>query len=320
MRLRAGALEYAGLTLVLLALVAVFGLLTERFLTVLTLRTIANQIPDAALLAVGMTFVIIAAGIDLSVGSVLALSAGVLGVALVHWDWPLPLALGACLATGLFCGAVNGALIARWSLPSFIVTLGMLEAARGGAYLVSRSQTVYLGVRLDRVADGALGGVALPFFFAIVVVLLGQFVLTRTVFGRYVVAVGTNEEAVRLSGIDPRPIRFAVFAIAGLMSGLAAVVHSARLAAADPNTGIGMELQAIAAVVIGGTSLMGGRGSVVGSFFGVMIIAVLGAGLAQMGAQEPTKRLITGAVIVTAALVDYYRHRVARRRPRAAEV
>jgi ribose transport system permease protein len=303
---------------VLLALVAVFGLMTERFLTTLTLRTIANQIPDAALLAIGMTFVIIVAGIDLSVGSVLALSAGVLGVTLVRWDWPLPFALSACLLTGLTCGALNGFLIARWSLPSFIVTLGMLEAARGGAYIVTNSQTVYLGARLDRIGEGAIGGLALPFFLVILIVVFAQFVLTRTVFGRYVVAIGTNEEAVRLSGIDPRPIRFAVFAIAGLMSGLAAVVHSGRLAAADPNAGIGMELQAIAAVVIGGTSLLGGRGSVISTFFGVMIIAVLGAGLAQMGVQEPTKRLITGGVIVGAAIVDYYRHRIARRRQRAA--
>jgi ribose transport system permease protein len=129
------------------------------------------------------------------------------------------------------------------------------------------------------------------------------------------VAIGTNEEAVRLSGIDPRPIKVAVFALCGLLAGVAAVVHTSRLASADPNAGTGLELQAIAAVVIGGTSLMGGRGSVIRSFLGVLIIAVLVAGLAAVGAKEPAKRVITGCVIVAAVIADYYRHRL-RGRPR----
>jgi ribose transport system permease protein len=137
----------------------------------------------------------------------------------------------------------------------------------------------------------------------------GQFVLSRTVFGRYAAAIGTNEEAVRLSGIDPRPVKTAVFAISGLCAGLAGIVYTSRLASADPNAAVGFELQAIAAVVVGGTSLMGGRGSVVGSFLGVLIIAVLGSGLAQVGAQEPTKRLVTGAVIVAAVVIDHFRRR-----------
>jgi ribose transport system permease protein len=143
----------------------------------------------------------------------------------------------------------------------------------------------------------------------VLVVIAGQFVLARTVFGRYLVAVGANESAAWLSGIDPRPVRLAAFTIAGLLSAVAAIAQSARLASVDPNAGTGLELQAIAAVVIGGTSLMGGRGSVVKTMFGVVIIAVLGAGLAQMGVQEPTRRLVTGSVIVAAAVVDYYRTR-----------
>jgi ribose transport system permease protein len=134
-------------------------------------------------------------------------------------------------------------------------------------------------------------------------------VLSRTVFGRYAAAIGTNEEAVRLAGIDPRPVKLAVFMLAGALAGIAGIVYTARLGAADPNAGIGFELQAIAAVVVGGTSLMGGRGSVVGSFLGVLIIAVLGSGLAQAGAQEPTKRLVTGAVIVAAVVGDALRRR-----------
>jgi ribose transport system permease protein len=301
--------EYAGLVAALALLVAVFGLATDHFLTAATFATIANQVPSAVLVAVGMTFVLVVGGIDLSVGSVLGLSGAVLGAVLVDLRLPLPLALAACLATGLACGALSGLVTVRWALPSFIVTLGMLEIARGAAYAVSGSQTAYLGSHLEWVAEGSLLGLSLPAALALAVVGVGQLVLSRTVFGRYMLAVGANEEAVRLSGIDPRPVKGAVFATSGLLSALAAVLYCARLASADPNAGIGLELQAIAAVVIGGTSLMGGRGSVVHSFLGVLVIAVLGSGLAQMGAPEPMKRLITGCVIVAAVVVDRHRHR-----------
>jgi ribose transport system permease protein len=300
--------EYAGMAAVLVALVAVFSATTEHFFGAATLATIANQVPAAVVVAVAMTFVLVAAGIDLSVGSVLALSGSVLGVLLVRFEMPLALAAAGCVATGLLCGLVNGFVTVRWGLPSFIVTLGMMEIARGGAYLVTRSQTQYIGPLVERVADASLVGVGAPALVAVLLVAAGQVVLSRTVFGRYVVAVGTNEEAVRLSGIDPRPVKLAVFALSGALSAVAAVLYCARLGAADPNAGAGAELQAIAAVVIGGTSLMGGRGSVVRSFFGVVLIAVLGSGLAQAGAQEPTKRLITGCVIVAAVVLDRYRH------------
>jgi ribose transport system permease protein len=177
---------------------------------------------------------------------------------------------------------------------------------------VTQSRTIYVGGPIEVITDTALLGLSLPFIIAIAIVATGQLVLSRTVFGRYLVAIGTNEEAVRLSGIDPRPYKFAVFCLAGLLAAVAAVIQTARMSSANPNTAIGFELQVIAAVVIGGTSLMGGRGSVVSSFFGVLIIAVLGAGLAQVGAQESTKRLITGCVIVAAVILDQYRHRLRR--------
>jgi len=310
-RLPAAALELLGLVGVLLALVAAFSLATERFFTLLTLRTIANQVPEAVIVAVGLTFVLVVAGIDLSVGSVLALSSAVLGVAMLHLELGLLAGAALALATGLACGAVNGLLSVRLALPSFIVTLGTLEMARGGTYLVTRSQTQYVGAAVEVLSEASLLGLSLPFLGAVALVVLGQFVLSRTVFGRHAAAIGTNEEAVRLSGIDPRPVKIAVFVISGLCAGLAGIVYTARLASADPNAAVGFELQAIAAVVVGGTSLMGGRGSVVGSFLGVLIIAVLGSGLAQAGAQEPTKRLVTGAVIVVAVVIDHYRRRAA---------
>jgi len=294
---------------VLCGLLIIFGLATDHFASALTFRTLANQLPDALLLATGLTLVIAAGGIDLSVGSVLALSGAVGGVALAQWGWPLPLAGAAAVAAGLGCGLLNGGVTVRWTLPSFLVTLAMLEMARGGAYLVTGSQTVYLGVAVDVVNQPLLFGLRAPFLVAVATVCATEVLLRQTVFGRQVLAVGSNPDGARLAGIDPGRVRLATFAFAGACAGLAAVMQSTRLAAADPNAGIGAELDAIAAVVIGGTSLSGGRGSALMSCLGVAVMAVLGGGLAQAGVQEPTRRLVTGAVIVGAAIVDHYRRR-----------
>ena len=302
--------DYVGLAAVVVALVAVFAAATEHFFSTDTFRSIANQIPDRMAVAVGMTFVLIIGGIDLSVGSILALSGAVLGVCLVRFDMPLAAGLLACLATGLLCGAINGLVVIVWRLPSFIVTLGMLEIASGGAYLLTNSQTQYIGGKVEAIADISLFGLSFPFLMAAVIVAAGQFALSHTVFGRHALALGANAEAARLSGIRTKWITLVVFALSGLLAAVAGLIQCARLSAADPNAGAGFELQAIAAVVIGGTSLMGGRGSVINSFFGVLIIAVLEVGLSTIGAQESTKRLVTGCVIVAAVILDYYRHRL----------
>jgi ribose transport system permease protein len=306
-------LDYVAMVVVLLLLVAVFTWRSPRFLSFGTFRMITNQIPPLVIAAVGMTYVLIIAGIDLSVGSVLALGSAVLGVCMVApHELPAPVAIAACIGVGLACGLVNGLLTIAWRLPSFIVTLGMLEMARGATYLVTGSKTQYIGSGIAMIAEAQVLGVSLPFLIAVAIVVVGQLVLSYTVFGRYMIAIGTNEEAVRLSGIDPRAVKLAVFALCGLLAGVAAVMETSRMEAADPNMRTGFELQVIAAVVIGGTSLMGGRGSVVRSFLGAMIIAVLGAGLTVIDVGEPTKRLITGAVIVAAAVLDYYRQRLKR--------
>jgi ribose transport system permease protein len=301
--------EYAGLAAALLALITVFSLSTEHFFSLTTFRSIANQIPAAILVATGMTLVLIIGEIDLSVGSVLGLASAALGVAMAQHGWPLWLALFAALGAGLACGGFNGWVSIRWRLPSFIVTLGMLEMARGGAHWLTRSQTQYLGSSVAGLAGTSIGGLSMPFLLAIGVVIAGQLILTRTVFGRYLIAIGTNEEAVRLSGIDPRPYRMAVFMTSGFLVAAAAAIDTSRFQSANPNAGSGFELQAIAAVVIGGTSLMGGRGSILSSLFGVLIIAVLNHGLAAIGARDETKRIVTGLVIVAAVIVDQYRQR-----------
>lgn len=302
------AAGYGPLLAVWLGLALLFGMLSENFLTARTMTTLASQVPPLAIISCGMTLILIIGGIDLSVGSVLALCGSVLGLALAGGKVPLVPALLLAMLTGAIAGLLNGTLSVLLRIPSFIVTLGMLEVARGLAYLATDSQTKYLGDSLDSLTRPLpLLGLPLSFFIAVLTVLAGQFVLSRTVYGRHLVAIGTNENAVRLAGITTDGRKILVFLITGLLTGLAAVFFTARLGSADPNAGVGLELSAIAAVVIGGTSLMGGRGSVVNSFLGVLIIATLGAGLAQMGASEPFKRVITGLVIVLAVAIDALR-------------
>ncbi len=304
---------YFGLFLVLVAMVALFSSLSEYFFSADTFVTIANEIPALAVTAVGMTFVLIIAGIDLSVGSVMALAAAVSAAAVLEWSWSVPAAALLALATGLLCGTITGSISVAWRLPSFIVSLGMLEAVRGSAYVVTDSRTQYVGDAISWLSANVVEGISVAFVITVVIVVIAQLVLSHSVFGRHVVGIGTNEEAMRLAGVDPRPIRIIVFAMTGLLAGLGGLMQSARLEAADPNAGSGMELQVIAAVVIGGTSLMGGRGSVITTAFGVLIIAVLEAGLAQIGVSDPSKRIITGCVIVVAVIVDTVRQRQMRR-------
>ena len=283
--------DVLGLLLVLLAPGRPLRPVSRNFWTGRTLQSIVNQVPDLMVVAAGMTLVVIAGGIDLSVGSVLALSGAVLGIAMAGWGWPLWPSAALCLAVGAACGLLNGSVCVAWSIPSFIVTLGMLEVARGAAYRITDSQTQYIGPRVERLAQPIAGlGISPAFLVAVAVVLIGQVLLTRTVWGRHLVAVGSNEQAARFSGLATRRIKLVTFVISGTMAAAGAVFQVARLSSADPNGGIGMELAAIAAVVIGGTSLMGGEGSVVRSSLGVLIIAVLQTGLAQVGATEPTKR------------------------------
>ncbi len=301
---------YPGLLGVLFTLIVLFSLMSEHFFSVVTFTTLANQLPALTVIAVGMTFVLIVAGIDLSVGSVMAFSGAVLGLALIDGNLSLWLAWPLCLGAGLLCGLINGFITTRWVIPSFIVTLGMLEIARGGAYLLTSSQTKYIGSSVEPISAPLAGiGLSPALLLSVLVVIGGQILLSRTVFGRYMIAIGSNEEAVHLSGINVRFWKLLVFALCGLLAGLGGLFHVAYLQSADPNAGIGLELAAIAAVVIGGTSLAGGKGSVVNTFIGVLIIGVLQTGLAQIGVSEPSKRVITGLVIISAVILDVYRNR-----------
>lgn len=305
---RAG-IESCALILVLCALVAVFGRLNENFISFSTVVLIANQTPDLIIVSVGMTFVLIVGGIDLSIGSVVALCSVIMGVLLVDHHWHLSVALLAAVATGVVCGVINGGIGVTLRIPSFIVTLGMLEIARGAAYQVSDSSSKYLGASLQWIGARGSLGFSPAFLLAIAIMVIGQIVLTYTLLGRYWLAIGTNEQAVKYSGIDPRPYRFIAFVILGGLCGIAAIARCAQVSIADPNSAIGLELSAIAAAVIGGTSLMGGRGSVWQTFLGVLVISVLQTGLSSADVGDPMKRIITGMVIVLAVVVDVLRNK-----------
>lgn len=301
---------HLGLVAVLLVLVAIFSMLSNNFFQMSTLISIANQVPDLTFLVVGMTLVLIIGGIDLSVGSLLALSSAVLGVLMANFDWSIWTALPVAVLVASVGGGLNGAISIGFGIPSFIVTLGMLEIARGATKVVTDSRSIYLGSRIEWFGQPLPGAFVSPaFMVAIGTVLLGQLFLTRTVWGRYCIAIGTNAETVRMSGIRSAPLCIAMFAISGMMCGLAGLAQTSRLSTADPNAAIGIELAAIAACVIGGTSLMGGRGNVVRSFIGVLIIQVLQTGLAQVGVSDASKQIITGVVIVVAVLTDALRTR-----------
>jgi ribose transport system permease protein len=285
-------------------LCAILWALTPHFLTVSNLLNVAQQTSINAIVAVGMTFVIISGGIDLSVGSIVALSGVVLG-ALLQGGQPLAVALAAALAVGLACGLLNGALVSVGGLPPFIATLGMMSVARGAALVFTEGRPVSgFDEGFRSLATGSLGFVPAPVVVMIVVYVAAHIVLTRTTFGRFVYAIGGNEEATRLSGVAVRFHKTAIYGVSGLMSAIAAIVLTARLNSAQPIAGTMYELDAIAATVIGGTSLMGGEGTLAGTLVGALIMGVLRNGLNLLGVSSFLQQIVIGGVIVGAVLVD----------------
>ena len=285
-------------------LCAILWALTPHFLTVSNLLNVAQQTSINAIVAVGMTYVIISGGIDLSVGSIVALSGVVLG-SLLQGGQPLAVALAAALAVGLACGLLNGALVSIGGLPPFIATLGMMSVARGSALVFTEGRPISgFDEGFRSIATGSVGFVPAPVIVMIAVYAAAHIVLTRTTFGRYVYAIGGNEEATRLSGVAVRFHKTAIYGVSGVMSAIAAIVLTARLNSAQPIAGTMYELDAIAATVIGGTSLMGGEGSLGGTLVGALIMGVLRNGLNLLGVSSFLQQIVIGGVIVGAVLVD----------------
>jgi len=311
-------LREAGIGIALLLMIAIFSATAPHFTDEWNVKNILTQITINLIMATGMTFVILIGGIDLSVGSVLALCAMVAGLVLKSQWLPVPVAIAAAALTsvvvGMTCGLINGFVSSFWSVPSFIVTLGMLNIARGAALEVTDARTLFEFPNMfNDFGTATLLRIPAIFLVALALVLLGWAVLTRTVFGRLIYSIGNNEEAVRLSGHNTFIFKVAAFVISGLTVGIGAIIYMARLTIASPILGTGFELNAIAAVIIGGTSLNGGRGSLIGTFLGACLIGVLADGLILIGIGDFVRQMITGGFIILAVILDSYRARIADR-------
>lgn len=288
----------------LFVLAVILWILTPHFLTISNLLNIAQQTSINAIIAVGMTFVIITAGIDLSVGSIMAFSGVVLASAL-NAGIPIPIALLIGLGVGLCCGLINGALITYGKLPPFISTLGMMSVARGAALLYTDGRPISgFSNEFRFLATGEILHIPTPVILMVLVYIIAHIMLNKTKFGRYTYAIGGNEEAAILSGVRVKYYKSLVYGFCGLLSGLAAIILTARLNSAQPIAGIMYELDAIAATVIGGTSLLGGEGRVVGTLIGALIMGVLRNGLNLLGVSSFVQQTVIGAVIIIAVLID----------------
>ncbi|MCX4148223.1 ABC transporter permease [Paraburkholderia madseniana] len=295
-----------GIVAVLVVLCIVLSFANQYFLTLGNIADILRQTSINGILAVGMTYVVLTAGIDLSVGSTLAL-AGIISASLVTGPHPHGAAIGlaAGLAVGAAIGAINGLLVARLSIPPFVATLGMLSAARGLTYIYNDGMPVTdLPDGYLTIGTGAIAGIPVPIIVFALVVMLFWFVLRYTTYGRYVYAVGGNAKSAKTSGISTGKILFSVYVIGGLLAGLAGIILAARTTSALPQAGVSYELDAIAAVVIGGTSLSGGTGSLGGTVVGALLIGVINNGLNLLGVSSYYQQVVKGVIIVGAVLLD----------------
>nr|WP_255702218.1 ribose ABC transporter permease [Salinicola sp. DM10] len=297
----------------LIVLCVVLSIVSDNFLSSRNVINVLRQTSINGILAIGMTFVILTRGIDLSVGSVVAL-AGVVSASFATTAasgfipgapyMPLvPLAVG--LLTGIAVGSLSGLAVARYAVPAFVATLGMLSAARGLTLIYSGGRPIpALTDGYRWIGTGDIAGIPVPVILFAVVFVVSHFVLTRTRFGRHVYAVGGNPHAAKVSGLSVRRIRLYVYMISGALAGVAGMVLAARTGSALPQAGIAYELDAIAAVVIGGTSLAGGVGRVSGTLIGALLIGVMNNGLDLLGVESYYQQVIKGGLIVAAVMLD----------------
>jgi len=302
----------------LILLLVVFSIASPNFLQFDNIVGILLATAVNGVLALGVTFVIVTGGIDLSIGTVMTLSAVMTGVFITEWKLPVPVGILGGVLTGTVAGAVNGVVIAKMKVPPFIATLGMLNIAKGLALVTAHLRPIYFNdtPAFNELAMGSVLGALVPGFDVpnLVLVLFGaaviaSLVLTRTVLGRYTFALGSNEEATRLSGVAVDGWKIAVYALCGLFSGLAGVLIAARLNSAQPSLGMGYELDAIAAAVIGGTSLSGGEGTILGTVIGAFIISTLTNGLRILSVPQEWQTVVTGAIVIVAVYLDIIRRR-----------
>lgn len=296
-----------GIYIALLLLVIFMALIAPNFFSIKNGLNIAQAVSINAVVASGMTVVILTAGIDLSVGSIVAAS-GVATVLLLNGGVPTAIAALVAILMGAFIGLINGAIIAYLALPAFIVTLGALTYTRGIAYSMHGGPVQIAGKSgIESIGNGSIGGIPMPVFIMIFVYWLFWFLLERTKFGRHVYAVGGNPQAARLSGINVKKVLMSVYVISGITAGLAGLMFASRVRSGQVTAGVGYELDAITAVILGGTSLFGGRGRIFGTLIGALLIGVLSNGLVLLGVPIYTQLMIKGAVIILAVAIDTLR-------------
>lgn len=294
-----------GIYIAFILLCIVLSFSSPVFLKGENMLNVLRQISINGIIAIGITFVIITGGIDLSVGSIVALSA-VTATSFAHPDtYPLIVPIIVGLGVGLICGVINGLIISYGKVAPFIVTLGMLTIARGTTLVFTAGRPVInLSDTFNQIGGGYFAGFPIPVFILLLVAAIGIFILNFTKYGRHVYAIGGNELAAKVSGLNTSAIKIGVYSIAGVAAGLSGVVLSSRVMTGSPVAGQGYELDAIAAVVIGGTSLSGGIGSIAGTLIGALIIGVMNNGLDLMNVSSYFQQIVKGVIIISAVLLD----------------
>ena len=302
----------------LIGLMAFFSFASPSFMQVDNIMGILQSTAVNGVLAIACTFIIITAGIDLSVGTLMTFCAVMTGVVLVYWELPFYLGLVAAILTGALIGMINGAMIAKMKIPPFIATLGMMMLLKGLSLVVSGTKPIYFSdvEQFGIISQESLIGYFIPsmpipnaVLILFLVAILGAFILNKTILGTYTFALGSNEEAVRLSGVDVDRWKIIIYSFAGSLCGIAGLMIASRLNSAQPALGPGYELDAIAAVVIGGTSLSGGVGTILGTIIGAFIISVLTNGLRILSVAQEWQTVVTGVIIILAVYADNLRKR-----------
>lgn len=294
-----------GIFLALILVCALFSSMTSRFLTPTNISVILNQVSVNAILAFGVTFVIIAGGIDLSLGSLVAVCGVVVALLSQNNEYTLWLAILGTLVVGIALGALNGIIVVLTKVPPFIVTLGTMTIGRGVALILSKGRPISdLNESLNFLGNGDLLGIPIPIIFLVLSFATCHILLTKTIFGRYVKAIGGNEMASFVAGVRVNRIKLYVYMISGLFAALAGILLTARINTGQPNAGLGFELDAIAAVIIGGTSTRGGKGTITGTLLGVLFIGVINNGLDLINVSAYWQQVIMGGIIILAVVLD----------------
>jgi ribose transport system permease protein len=295
----------------LIVIMIALSIMSPYFMTVRNLLTVLLQISIVGIIAVGETLVMITAGIDLSVGSVVGLS-GVISTILMgsHFKWPIWLAVLGGIVVGAVIGLINGVLITKVKLPPFIATLGMMSGARGLALVLTGGVSLFdIPQSFGWLGGGKFLGIPVPVYFLVLITIVGAFVLNRTLLGRYAFAIGSNPETARLSGINIAKYLTLLYVISGALAGFGGVLQASRIITGQPTAGTGYELDAIAAAVIGGTSLFGGEGSVLGAIIGAALMGLIGNGCDLLNVSAFWQQIIVGVIIWAAVAWDGYRRR-----------